>query len=70
MSQAQDPPIIISGGSVTIEFNGYDFMQTAPHQFSNPNKKIQRVEITGDGVEFAESFPTGKCTIKIYYGSW
>lgn len=67
-TQPSDPPIVISGGSVTIEFDKSRLRETADGKHSNPYKRIRRVEITGDGIHFAEDTATGRVTVKIYYG--
>jgi hypothetical protein len=64
-----DPPIIITGGSVSIEFNESDFQSNGNGRRSNTNKKIKRIEVTGDNINIAENIPNGKVTIKIYYGN-
>jgi hypothetical protein len=63
----QDPPIVVAGGSVTIEFDSTIFKPTGNGKHSNANKKIRRVEITGDGINFGQDTPNGKVTIKIFY---
>ena len=62
-----DPPIIITGGSITIEFDPNQLTPAGAGKFSNQSKKITRVEITGDGINFAQDTPTGKVTITIHY---
>jgi len=69
MSQPGDPPIIITGGSVTIQFDSSQIPSVGNGKHSNPNKKIKRVEITGDGIDFAQDTPSGKVTIRIIYGN-
>lgn len=69
MSQAQDPPIVITGGSVTIEFDKNVFTSAGNGKHSNANKKIKRVEIIGDGVSVDETISNGKVTIRIHYGN-
>ena len=63
-----DPPIIITGGSVTIDFDESEYPKDGNNKRSNPNKKIKRVEITGDGINISQDIPNGKCTIKIHIG--
>ncbi len=68
-SQPTDPPIIISGGSVTIEFDETQLRETLAGKLFNPNKRIKRIEISGDDImSFDEDTLTGKVTIKIFYG--
>jgi hypothetical protein len=69
MSQPGDPPIIITGGSVTLEFDQSQLPSDGNGKHSNPNKKIRRVEITGDGINFAQDTPNGKVTITVIYGN-
>jgi hypothetical protein len=66
-SQQGDPPIIISGGSVTIDFDKALFQQQADGKHRHADKKISRIEIHGDGINFAEDTKTGKVTVKIYF---
>lgn len=66
-SQQGDPPIIVSGGSVTIEFNKNTFQEQADGRHRHADKKISRIEITGDGIDFAEDTKTGKVTVKIFF---
>ncbi|HWS85691.1 MAG TPA: hypothetical protein VN282_01760 [Pyrinomonadaceae bacterium] len=69
MSQS-DPPIIISGGSVTIEFDPSTFTPNGNGKHSNANKKIKRVEITGDGIDPIDlNVPNGKVTVKVHYSN-
>lgn len=69
MSMAMDPPIIISGGSVTIEFDMSQFQGDGYGRFYNANKKVKRVEVISDGVNIAELIPDNKVVIRIYYGT-
>jgi len=68
MTQPGDPPIIVSGGSVTIDFDKTQLQENADGKHHHPNKKIKRIEITGDGINFAEDTKTGKVNITIFYG--
>jgi len=65
---SSDPPIVVTGGSITIDFDPSQ-LQGNNGRFGNQNKKIKRVEVTGDGVNFAQNTPNGQVTIKIYYGN-
>jgi hypothetical protein len=70
MSAAGDPPIIITGGSVHIEFEPRDFAGGGNGRFSNDQKVIKRVEITGAGVQTYDSTATGNdITIRVTYGT-
>jgi hypothetical protein len=69
MSQSVDPPIIISGGSVTIEFDKVKLKDKGDGKHHHPDKKIKRVEVNGDDVtSYVANTNSGKVTIKIYYG--
>ena len=68
MSEPGDPPIIITGGSVTIQFDTNSIKHEGGGRHHHPNKKIKRVEITGNGVNFAHDVPDGKITIRVSYG--
>jgi len=63
---AQDPVIIVTGGSVSVEFNPTLLQQGGTGKFSNQNRQITRVEVTGDGINFDENIPNGSVTVKIY----
>lgn len=62
------PPIVISGGSVTIEFDGNVFQQLGRGRHGNFDKKIRRVEIRGDGINISQDTPDGRVVILIHYG--
>jgi hypothetical protein len=69
MSQQQDPPIVVTGGSVSIEFDPRAFGDTGTGRYSNQEKVIKRVEVIGDGIQNYDAEATGKdITIKITYG--
>lgn len=59
-------PLIITGGSATIEFDEGQ-LQGSNGKFGNQDKKSRRVEVTGDGLNFAEDNPNGRVTVKIHY---
>ncbi|HLM57773.1 MAG TPA: hypothetical protein VK422_16835 [Pyrinomonadaceae bacterium] len=65
---SSDPPIVVTGGSVTIEFNESDFTSSLKGHHHHKDKKIKRVEVSGDGINFAEDIPNGKVIVKIFYG--
>jgi hypothetical protein len=70
MSQTGDPPIIISGGSVTIKLPVNIFPGLLGGDFTNPLKEIKRVEITGSGIRnYSESASGSDITITIEYGN-
>ena len=65
MSQ-QDPPIVISGGSVTIEFKEESFTKNG-NKYSNGSKKIRRVDVTVNGNTQTIPVPNGKVTVEVHY---
>ena len=68
-AQPTDPPIIISGGSVTIKFDKKHLKETPDGKHHHPDKRIKRVEVDGDDVtSYAADTDSGKVTITIYYG--
>jgi hypothetical protein len=71
MSQpVQDPPIVVSGGSVTIEFDPRTFGDTGTGIYSNQEKVIKRVEITGAGIQNYDCAATDNdVTVRITYGN-
>ena len=67
-----DPPIIVQGGSVSIQFDASQLVPDSPFTglFSNSQKVIKRVEITGTGIQNYDHTPTGNnVTVKITYGN-
>ncbi|MBC7933187.1 MAG: hypothetical protein H7Z38_21700 [Rubrivivax sp.] len=65
-----DPPIIITGGSVTIEFDQSAFSDEGRGRYTNQEKVIKRVEITGDGIQNYDSSASGQnVVVKITYGN-
>jgi hypothetical protein len=69
MSQPPDPPIVISGGSVTIEYDEKIFTPNGNGKHSNANKKIRRVEVTINNNTQTIDVPNGKVTVTIHYGN-
>lgn len=74
MSNTTDPPIVVTGGSVIVEFKIDDFTQdTVPlpngsRRHTHSNKKIRRIEVSGDNIQsYTADVPNGKVTVKIYY---
>lgn len=73
---ADDPPIIVSGGSVTLEFDEDNLAKSAKGKHHHPGKKIRRVEITGGDMDLADDksgkvtvgTKSGKVIVKIFYG--
>jgi hypothetical protein len=67
---ASDPPIIVQGGSVTIQFDVSQLTASGIGTFTNSQKVIKRVEITGTDITNYDQTPTGNnVTIKITYGN-
>ena len=66
-----DEPIVVTGGSVTIDFNDGEYPKGQNGKHSNANKKIRRVEVVGGNGEtlFAQDIPNGKVTVTIRVGS-
>ncbi len=62
----EDTPIVISGGSVNIDIGGADdYTEQGKGKFHNGMKKITRVRIVADGVNFDEVIKNGKVTITV-----
>ena len=70
MSNTTDPPIVVSGGSVTIEYQESDFTPNGTNKRSNASKKIRSVVVEVNG-QPAQTFnvPNGKVTVTINYGN-
>lgn len=70
MSQPTNPPIVVSGGSVTIEYDSKIFTSNGNGKYSNADKKIKSVvvEIEGDTPQTFD-VPNGKVTVTINYGN-
>jgi hypothetical protein len=66
-----DPPIVISDGSITIEFPSGVFTPdpTDGNKYKNKDKKIRRIEITGGGISFDENVTGNGVVIKIHYNN-
>ncbi|MFL6335637.1 MAG: hypothetical protein ACJ754_20195 [Pyrinomonadaceae bacterium] len=69
MSNSQDPPIVISGGSVTIDIDEDIFTPNGKNKRWNATKKIKRVEVTINGNTQTFDVPNGKVTVAIHYGN-
>jgi hypothetical protein len=59
MSSQIDPPIIITGGSVTIKFDSDAFGEVGPGEYKNQDKVITRVQINGTDIENHDLTVTG-----------
>jgi hypothetical protein len=65
-----DPPIIIQGGSVTLQFDVSGLVPKGTGTFGNDQKVIKQVEITGTDIQNYNQTPTGSnVTIKVTYGN-
>jgi hypothetical protein len=63
-----DPPIVVSGGSVTLEFDDDQLPAEGKGKHGNPDKTLKRITIQGDGISYTADFPTGQgVKIKIFY---
>ena len=62
-----DPPIIITGGSVTLQFDATQ-LPGGGGSHGNPNKKIKSIEVTGSVTENITIPDPKNITIKIHYG--
>jgi hypothetical protein len=63
-----DPPIVITGGSVTLKFKADEMPEQARGHHHNPNRTLKRITIEGDGVTYSADFPTGNgVTIRIFW---
>ncbi|HEV7889501.1 MAG TPA: hypothetical protein VGP08_02625 [Pyrinomonadaceae bacterium] len=76
MPGSEDPPIIVSGGSVTVDFDRTLLPQRADGTHHHADKRIKRIEITGDvditgdaNSGFSGSTDSGRVTVKIYFGN-
>jgi hypothetical protein len=68
MMPSSDPPIVVSGGSVTLEFNADQLKAEGKGKHANQDKTLRRITINGDGVDYIKDFPTGQgVTIRIFY---
>lgn len=69
-SQPGDPPIIVSGGSVTLKIPGGIFAGLLGIDFTNQQKQIKRVSITGSGLpNYDENASGTDITITIECGN-
>lgn len=66
---ATDPPIVITGGSVTVEFDETQLSRRGAGRYRSDNKKIKRVEITGDYDPATGEVHNGNVVIKVFYNN-
>lgn len=69
MAQPSDPPIVVSGGSVTLEFDDSQLPPDGNGKRYNPNKKIRSVEVAINGNTQTFDVPNGKVTVTIRYSN-
>jgi len=62
-----NPPIVITGGSVTVEFDEGQLARNGNGKFYNANKKIRFVTITGDYDPATGRVTNGNVKITINY---
>jgi len=65
---AQDPPIVVSGGSVTIEFDEENMQKLSKGKHHHARKRITRIEIKGGGVDHVVEDPPRNVKITISIG--
>ena len=64
-----DPPIIVTGGSVTVEFDEGQLPKESSGKFRNANKKIRHVLIEGDYDPATGQVTNGNVKITISYSN-
>jgi hypothetical protein len=64
-----DPPIIITGGSVTVDFGtGHTkFQHDGKGKHHNKDKTVRRVVVKGGGLDIDQAINDGKITIEVHY---
>lgn len=58
-SQQGDPPIVVSGGSVTLNIPGGIFLGLLGLEFNSSQKQVKRVVISGSDLPGYDETPTG-----------
>ncbi|HEY0078902.1 MAG TPA: hypothetical protein VGB73_09680 [Pyrinomonadaceae bacterium] len=66
-----DQPVIITGGSVKIEFNATEYLPetSGTGKFRNTNLTVERIDIRDDNTGQTQTIQApanGKCTITIH----
>ena len=69
MAEPSDPPIVVTGGSVTLEFDNDQLPPNGNGKRYNANKKIKSVEVNVDGNTQTFDIPNGRVTVTIRYGN-
>jgi hypothetical protein len=68
MPETSDPPIIINGGSVNLDFDADQLPPKGKGKHGNQDKTLKSIIIEGDGISYSADFPTGMgVTISVYY---
>jgi V8-like Glu-specific endopeptidase len=69
MPDPNDPPIIITGGSVYLDFDA-STLPGSSGKHSNAGKKIRHVTVVIDGsTVYDDDTPNGKVEISVIYGN-
>jgi hypothetical protein len=63
----EDVPIVVTGGSVSLSFDSNALQRDTNGKYKNANKKIRRVEITGDYDPATGDVSNGNVTVTISY---
>jgi hypothetical protein len=67
--ETNDPPIVITGGSVSLDFDDTT-LPGSSGKHSNGGKKIKHVTVKkGDTVVYDENIPDGKVVVTVTYGN-
>ena len=68
MADSNDPPIVVSGGSVTLEYDPTQLPPNGNGNRYNANKKIHRVTVERNGVKvYEEDIPDGRVRVIVNY---
>lgn len=68
MAQQPDPPIVISGGSVSLEYSETQLPPNGNGRHYNANKRIYHVTVERNGVKvFDQDIPDGHVTVTVNY---
>ncbi len=66
-----DPPIIITGGSVSVKFDHGQLTSNGGDTHSNASKKVVRVKVERNGTTLLDlgqtDIPDGRVTVTVYY---
>ena len=67
MEHMNEPPIVITGGSVTIVIDESQIAPSGKGRFYTSDKKIERVVITGDYDPATGYVKNGNVTVTVYF---